>query len=92
MNIGKYSIEDGEIVIRLPIKVENTVPPDARRLVIASTHGRESFNNDGVITHVNANVWVGDTVEREWAVGEVGNINKRIRKEMEGIERKAEVE
>ena len=93
MNIGKYSIEDEEIVIRLPIKPARATL-DHRRIILASTHGRESFFHAGNFIHVNANVWIGDAVEYPttqtpvWAVGEVGSINKNIRKGMEGMERK----
>jgi len=95
MNIGRYSIEGGEIVIRLPIKpVRATV--DHRRVILSSTHGRESFIHAGNLIHVNANVWVGDAVEFPestgvqqapvWAVGEVSEVNKRIREGLAELE------
>ena len=71
MNIGKYSIESGEIVIRLPIKSSAT----HGRVTLSSTHGRESFIHNGNLIHVNVNVWMGDAVEYPttqapiWAVG-----------------------
>ena len=87
MNIGKYSIKDGEIVIRLPIKPAK-VTTDHKRLQLASTHGRESFIHNGDLIHVNVNVWVGNAVEYHttqapvWAVGEVSEVNTRIRKHL----------
>lgn len=96
MNIGTYTIENGEIVIRLPLKPAKATT-DHRRIILASTHGRESFFHAGNFIHVNANVWVGDAVEYPttqapvWAVGEagkVGEVNKRIRKGLAELERK----
>jgi hypothetical protein len=93
MNIGKYSIEDGQIVIRLPLKPAK-VTTDHRRITLASTYGRESFTHEGNLVHVNANVWIGDAVEYPttqapvWAVGEAGEVNKRIKRGLAELEQK----
>ena len=79
MNIGKYSIESDEIVIRLPIKPSAT----HRRVTLASTHGRESFIHNGNLIHVNVNVWVGDTIEYPTTQAPVWAVGERLETEME---------
>ena len=51
----KFEIVGNEIVIRRPL--QPVLAKSGKSIVIASTRGRESFDHDGELVHVNLNVY-----------------------------------
>ena len=51
----KFEIVGNEIVIRMPL--QPVLSKSGKSIVIASTRGRESFDHDGELVHVNLNVY-----------------------------------
>ena len=51
----KFEIVGNEIVIRMPL--QPVLSKSGKSIVIASTLGRESFDHDGELVHVNLNVY-----------------------------------